>query len=178
MINVRNSIVSPKILEAIYFLLAYERSKKYSISLIQTKDPLFTAMGYIDEELDLIDEKHNKIVLDKKDEKCISALIDYEDSVNNSNNEKYPMCDDQLAQIDCRKEECRFNNMGHCNNISPAITLNNDDKFICWSEEFEIQKGYPSDIVPDFEYTFMGYCLDGWEVDDNGNLYWAEGADE
>lgn len=28
------------------------------------------------------------------------------------------------------------------------------------------------------EICFMGYCLDGWQVDENGNLYWDEGADE
>ena len=50
--------------------------------------------------------------------------------------EKYPMCDSQDAQIDCRIETCCFyKGAGKCSNISPAITLNPSKKFVCWSEE-------------------------------------------
>lgn len=49
-------------------------------------------------------------------------------------NERYPMCKDQPAQIDCRNTDCIFNKNGSCTNESPAITLNKDGKFKCWSE--------------------------------------------
>jgi len=49
---------------------------------------------------------------------------------------KYPMCKSQLAQIDCRKTNCTFYDTGgECTNVSPALTLNADGKFLCWSEE-------------------------------------------
>jgi hypothetical protein len=49
--------------------------------------------------------------------------------------ERYPMCKDQLAQIDCRVTTCRFNaGAGQCTNVSPAITLNTDKSFVCWSQ--------------------------------------------
>jgi hypothetical protein len=49
---------------------------------------------------------------------------------------KYPMCDSQLAQIDCRVETCKFyQGGGVCWNCSPAITLNPDGTFVCWSKE-------------------------------------------
>lgn len=50
-----------------------------------------------------------------------------------SHEERYNMCKDQIAQIDCRKETCFHYDQGHCLNISPAITLNYDNKFTCWS---------------------------------------------
>lgn len=49
---------------------------------------------------------------------------------------KYPMCEDQSAQIDCRVTKCKFYvGAGNCVNISPAITLNENGKFACWSQE-------------------------------------------
>lgn len=39
-------------------------------------------------------------------------------------NGRYPMCNDQPAQIDCRNHFCKFHNNGTCTNVSPAITLN------------------------------------------------------
>ena len=50
--------------------------------------------------------------------------------------EKYPMCEDQLAQIDCRITTCyHHNDTGCCGNISPAIALNENGKFTCWSKK-------------------------------------------
>lgn len=48
--------------------------------------------------------------------------------------ERYRMCSDQPAQIDCRVTTCLFyKGGGNCSNISPAITLNENGKFVCWS---------------------------------------------
>jgi len=49
--------------------------------------------------------------------------------------DRYPMCKDQPAQIDCRKDWCLFWRKGSCKNISPAITLNQDGTYRCWSYE-------------------------------------------
>jgi hypothetical protein len=51
--------------------------------------------------------------------------------------DKYPMCKDQLAQINCRVQTCKYNTGGgNCSNVSPAITLNNNsNQFVCWSQE-------------------------------------------
>ncbi len=49
---------------------------------------------------------------------------------------RYPMTYDQPAQIDCRVEECKFyKGAGKCSNISPAITLNPNGTFVCWSKK-------------------------------------------
>lgn len=50
---------------------------------------------------------------------------------------RYPLGKDQLAQIDCRKDDCIFQERGQCHNISPAITLNPSGTVVCWSEETE-----------------------------------------
>ena len=47
--------------------------------------------------------------------------------------DRYPMCKDQPAQIDCRRADCIYQNKGQCSNISPAITLNDKSTFVCWS---------------------------------------------
>lgn len=48
---------------------------------------------------------------------------------------RYPMTKDQLSQIDCRIRNCKFyKGSGTCANVSPAITLNEDGKFVCWSK--------------------------------------------
>lgn len=48
---------------------------------------------------------------------------------------RYPMTKDQNAQIDCRQSTCIFNGAGgHCTNISPAITLNKNKYYTCWSK--------------------------------------------
>ena len=54
--------------------------------------------------------------------------------LKDSDNYRYPMCKDQLAQIDCRIESCKFYKNAKCTNISPAITLNESKTFVCWSK--------------------------------------------
>ncbi len=49
--------------------------------------------------------------------------------------ERYSMCQDQPAQIDCRVEACIFYFGGHCAKALPAITLNPDKSYVCWSEK-------------------------------------------
>lgn len=50
-------------------------------------------------------------------------------------NKRYPMTSDQPAQIDCRMDSCIFySGAGKCKNISPALTLNPDATFVCWSK--------------------------------------------
>lgn len=47
----------------------------------------------------------------------------------------YPMTCDQPSQIDCRVTICKFyKGSGKCVNTSPAITLNENGKFVCWSK--------------------------------------------
>jgi hypothetical protein len=47
----------------------------------------------------------------------------------------YPMCKWQSAQVDCRNTECFFHDEGgQCKNTAPAITLNPDGTYVCWSE--------------------------------------------
>lgn len=42
---------------------------------------------------------------------------------------------DQPCQIDCRVTSCKFyKGAGNCENVSPAITLNENGKFVCWSK--------------------------------------------
>ena len=50
----------------------------------------------------------------------------------------YPMGKQQPAQIDCRREYCRYHMYGRCTNPAPAITLNGppsmtNEKGVCWS---------------------------------------------
>lgn len=49
--------------------------------------------------------------------------------------DRYPMCSDQPAQIDCRMTDCSFHADGTCTNPSPAISLNIDGRFICWTQK-------------------------------------------
>lgn len=49
--------------------------------------------------------------------------------------ERYPMCQDQPAQLDCRMTSCRYHRAGQCVNISPAITLQPEGYAYCWSME-------------------------------------------
>jgi len=59
------------------------------------------------------------------------------DAVKDQYKDRYPMCDDQPAQIDCRRE-CRFNSgKGYCENVAPAITLNPDGTAVCWTQGME-----------------------------------------
>jgi hypothetical protein len=51
---------------------------------------------------------------------------------------RYPMCKDQPAQIDCRVDKCKYyTGAGACSNVSPAITLNANRTFVCWSKDIE-----------------------------------------
>ena len=74
-------------------------------------------------------EEYNQLVTQEMDK----------DSVLNKKKlqtDRYPMTKDQPAQIDCRVLECKFNaGSGKCSNVSPAITLNDNNKFVCWSKE-------------------------------------------
>ena len=49
---------------------------------------------------------------------------------------RYPMTYDQPCQIDCRVTSCKsYKGAGKCGNISPAITLNKNGNFVCWSKD-------------------------------------------
>jgi hypothetical protein len=45
----------------------------------------------------------------------------------------YKMCKAQPVQLDCRKTDCIWHTEGRCTNLAPAITLNESEKFYCWS---------------------------------------------
>ena len=50
--------------------------------------------------------------------------------------DRYPMGDDQPAEIDCRRTDCRYYaGGGKCVNVAPAITLNDDGTAVCWSQK-------------------------------------------
>jgi hypothetical protein len=69
----------------------------------------------------IIDKLNSKYLLDKP------VVSDLE--------ECYPMSYEQPCQIDCRIESCKFyKGAGVCENISPAITLNKNGEFVCWSK--------------------------------------------
>jgi len=48
---------------------------------------------------------------------------------------RYPMCEDQFAQIDCRIEDCIYHQYGKCQNVSPAISLHTNERYFCWSKK-------------------------------------------
>ncbi len=54
--------------------------------------------------------------------------------------EHYPMCKDQPAQVDCRVEDCPFHLPGQCSNVSPAITLNPNHTYVCWTRNTMVGK--------------------------------------
>ena len=58
---------------------------------------------------------------------------DWFELVKPNHEERYAMCHDQKAQIDCRKDDCPHYDRGNCLNISPAITLNANKTFVCWT---------------------------------------------
>ena len=48
----------------------------------------------------------------------------------------YPMTKDRKEiQLDCRKTACRYYDSGDCTCNAPAITLNQNKEFVCWSEK-------------------------------------------
>ena len=50
--------------------------------------------------------------------------------------ERYPMGADQPAQVDCRRTDCQFyQGAGKCSNVAPAITLNPQKTYVCWSHQ-------------------------------------------
>ena len=50
--------------------------------------------------------------------------------------ERYPMGADQPAQVDCRRTDCKFyQGAGKCSNVAPAITLNPQHTYVCWSHQ-------------------------------------------
>jgi len=60
--------------------------------------------------------------------------------MNNPYHKEYPLCKKQDAQIDCRVTSCRYyGGKGQCLNIAPAITLNENNKFVCWSNEERVK---------------------------------------
>lgn len=112
---------------------------------------------------------------------------------------RYPMCSDQLAQIDCRIETCVFHSNGACHNISPAITLSTHEAK-CWSylscdgekdvlndiigEEYVCLKIVQSGVVPpllsignrykiiDAKKSYRGYKVAVAFRDDGGKKRW------
>ena len=49
---------------------------------------------------------------------------------------RYEMCGSQQAQIDCRRSDCiNYDGGGKCINVSPAITLNDNGTFVCWTHQ-------------------------------------------
>jgi len=71
-----------------------------------------------------------KIIIDKLN---LKNLLD--NPVVSDLDQRYQMSYDQPCQIDCRIESCKFyKGAGVCENISPAITLNKNGKFVCWSK--------------------------------------------
>lgn len=75
--------------------------------------------------------------------------------------DRYPMGDEQPAQIDCRLTDCRFHKHDGCTNISPAITLNENDKFICWSRKEKTMSIYEQRIYKDDRLMYSAYLVDG-----------------
>lgn len=79
--------------------------------------------------------------------------------------ERYNMTKDQNAQIDCRRVLFEFNNGGgNCSNISPAITLNDNKSFVCWSSsESEEPKYVPGTLGAfwdgDFDFALSKRCV-------------------
>ena len=67
----------------------------------------------------------------------INAFITEEQRKRNvRKGNRYQMTNDQPAQIDCRREDCRYyEGAGKCVNVSPAITLNQDGAGRCWSHK-------------------------------------------
>ena len=97
--------------------------------------------------------------------------------------DRYPMCTDQPAQIDCRRAACQYHGVGDgCTNSSPAITLKEDSYHVtCWS--FKVREPHPepaselkpcpfcgceTEVVPGgADGAWYGRCMSpmcGWEL--------------
>ena len=88
-------------------------------------------------------------------------------SVGIKSNERYPMCKDQPAQIDCRREDCKYHQGGACVNVSPAITLKGDitQTWKCWSYEEREPELKPCPFCGGSPYKL-------WDNKD-GNVFWV-----
>jgi hypothetical protein len=82
-------------------------------------------------ELTIISDDLNHGVIDEKQARnLLLGLLSVSDS-----DYRYQMTYDQPCQIDCRVRSCKFyNGYGKCENVSPAVTLNENGKFVCWSK--------------------------------------------
>ena len=51
--------------------------------------------------------------------------------------ELYPMTSERKEiQIDCRNTDCKYyRENGDCANVAPAISLNPNGKYVCWSKK-------------------------------------------
>ena len=73
---------------------------------------------------------------------CVGSTVDAGTSncvicdVSHLFGERYEMCKDQPAQIDCREENCKCHKNGSCHNISPALTIHKGH-VTCWSGRSE-----------------------------------------
>ncbi len=54
-------------------------------------------------------------------------------TVDKSDSGRYPMCEDQNVQLDCRNLDCDYHCKGECTNVSPAITMVKEH-VVCWSK--------------------------------------------
>ncbi len=64
----------------------------------------------------------------------IKALTKPDPDSREDKDRMYPMCEPQFAQIDCRVTTCKYyQGAGTCNNVAPAIVLNEDRTFWCKS---------------------------------------------
>ena len=62
--------------------------------------------------------------------------------------ERYPMGDDQPAQIDCRRTDCVWHENAECTNAAPAITLFGDSG-TCWSHETVTKSRIVNEAIDD-----------------------------
>lgn len=88
-------------------------------------------------KLDNVDVNRELIKFAKTTLPLIDAYLDTGDKKKGNNKMiRYTMCQNQPAQIDCRNTKCESHDEnGHCINISPAITLNPNGSFVCWSRK-------------------------------------------
>ena len=73
--------------------------------------------------------------------------------------DRYPMCKDQPAQIDCRETDCRYHVGCNCTNTSPAITIGNG-MFHCWSKA-KIKEG---DVYKSMFHMLMNFLINLWRL--------------
>jgi len=89
-------------------------------------------------EFNLTDEKFYYVSLKNRPLtfRCTNHELNKLSELKQQKEERYTMSNDQNAQIDCRITDCKFyKGSGTCSNISPALTLNENKSFVCWSKE-------------------------------------------